>query len=122
MKKKYVALFLSATLLISAVPTTAFAAHQVRGNQDVMWVFDGDTITAEGFPAEYNGDTVYMSYWQYDENWSSIPYPGHEFTAKVKNGQASLRLDGKEKDGLYKMSSEFESNGEFLSGFLKNAG
>ncbi len=122
MKKKYLALFLSATLLASALPSTAFAAHQVRGNKDVMWVFDGDTITAKGFPAEYNGDTVYMSYSEYDENWSGIPYTGHKFTAKVKNGQASFRLDGNEKDGLYKMSSEFESNGDFLSGFLKNAG
>ena len=122
MKKKYLALLLSAALLVSAFPATALAAHQVRGSKDVMWVFDGETITAEGFPAEYNGDTVYMSYWQYDENWSSIPHTGHEFTAKVKDGKAIFHLDGKEKDGLYKMSSEFKSNGGFLSGFLKNAG
>ena len=103
MKKKYLALFLSTTLLASSFPATALAAHQVRSNKDVMWVFDGDTITAKGFPAEYNGDTVYMSYSEYDENWSGIPYTGHKFTAKVKNGQASFRLDGTEKDGLYKM-------------------
>ena len=122
MKKKYLALFLSTTLLASSFPATALAAHQVRSNKDVMWVFDGDTITAKGFPAEYNGDTVYMSYSEYDENWSGIPYTGHKFTAKVKNGQASFRLDGTEKDGLYKMQASFESNGGFLSGFLKNAG
>ena len=122
MKKKYLALLLSTLLLASAFPSTAFAAHQVRGNKDVMWIFDGNTITAEGFPAEYNGDTVYMSYIQYDENWSSIPYTGHEFQTKVKNGKASFRLDGNEKDGLYKMMAEYKSNGEFLSGFLKNAG
>ena len=122
MKKKYLALFLSAALLVSAFPATALAAHQVRGSKEVLWVFDGENITAEGFPDEYNGDTVYMSYWQYDENWSSIPYTGHEFTAKVKNGKASFRLDGTEKDGLYKMSAEFQSGGTFLKGFLKNAG
>ena len=122
MKKKYLALLLSATLLTSAFPATALAAHQVRGNNNVMWFFDGNTITAKGFPAEYNGDTVYMSYSEYDENWSGIPYTNHESKTKVKNGQASFRLDGKEKDGLYKMQASFESNGEFLDGFLKNAG
>ena len=73
MKKKYLALLLSAALLVSAFPVTAMAAHQVRGSKDVMWVFDGETITAEGFPAECNGDTVHMSYQQFDENWSIIP-------------------------------------------------
>ena len=122
MKKKYLALFLSAALLVSAFPATALAAHQVRGSKDVMWVFDGDTITAEGFPAEYNGDTVYMSYGQYHEDWSSIPYTGHELKTKVKNGKASFHLAGTEKDGLYKMQASFESNRKFLDGFLKNAG
>lgn len=122
MKKKYLAFLLSAAVLTASLPSTAFAAHMVRGNQDVVWVFDGENITAEGFPAEYNGDTVYMSYWQYDENWSAIPFTGHEFTAKVKNGKASFRLDGKEKDGLYQMNAEFESNGTFMTGFLKDAG
>lgn len=122
MKKKYLALFLSAALLVSAFPATALAAHQVRGGKDVMWVFDGNTITAKGFPAEYNGDMVYMSYSEYDENWNGIPYTGHKYIAKIKDGKVSFRLDGNEKDGLYKMSSEFESNGDFLAGFLKNAG
>ena len=122
MKKKYLALLLSASLLVSAFPATALAAHQVRGSQDVMWVFDGETITAEGFPAECNGDTVHMSYQQFDENWSIIPFTGQSFSAKIKDGTAAFHLKGTEKDGLYQMQATFDSGENFSTGRLKNAG
>lgn len=123
MKKKYLALLLSAALLVSAFPATALAAHQVRGDKTVMWVFDGDTITAEGFPAEYNGATVYMAYGQHNEDWSSIPYTSNKFTTTVKNGKAVFHLEGNEKDGLYQqINTSFKYNGKFLDGYLKNAG